>query len=359
MKLHSFFSRNKRRILPCAILFLILLYVIGGLGITALTFKNTYRAYNIPEDTAIAHWDYYENTYHRREVSFDSRGNLLKGHVYEVDAPKGLIVFSHGIWSGEEEYLTLITWLMDQNWDVFSYSYTAYNGSEGASAKGLPQSPIDLDSALTYVESDSQINHLTRVLMGHSWGAYASTAGLIYGHHVDGVVALSGFSDPIEISSDVADRMFGILGRSLNWAVDLLNKQRFGSESRQTAIAGINSISAPVLLVHGINDSFIGYNTSSIISHKDEITNPNVTYITLDDPLQSDHNNYFGNADATAYFKELDEQYKELSKQYKGGNVPDDVKKDFYAHTDKNRANQPNAALFEQIEAFLETEVLH
>ncbi len=349
---------KKKKIAAAIVSSLAALYAAGGIGVTALTFKNSYKAYNIQKYSLSAHWDFYKDRYNRREITFDSRGNTLKGHIYEAKKPKGLIVFSHGIWSGPEEYLTLITWFVDKGWDVLAYTYTSYNGSEGKSAKGLPQSPIDLDAALTYVESDEMIRDLPRVVMGHSWGAYATTAALAYGHHIDGVVAFSGFSDPVEISVSVGEGMVGPLAKTLGWSIDGMNKFLFGKESRQTAVDGINSISAPVLLVHGTNDDFIGYDTTSIVCHKDEITNPNVEYLTLDNPVQSGHNNYFTSEDATLYCDELKKKFAEIEKEYPKKEVPEDVRKEFFEKVDLTRANKPNEELFEKVEQFLEEKAL-
>ncbi len=346
------------------------IYVVGTLGITALVFHQSYRGYEIKKYSSIAPWSYYEDQFWRKKVGFDANGNELVGYFFGAkdDVPrKGTIVFSHGIWSGPDEYLTWITWLARQGWTVFAYTYTAYNGSEGTWAKGLPESMIDLNAALTYLEGeegkaqlagiDDKLLALPKVVMGHSWGAYATASVLTKGHDVDGAVVLSGFSDPVEISVSVAKNMLGPVGSTMGWAVNLINKILFGPDSRVKGVDGINQAGIPVLVLHGENDAFIGYDTTSILSHQKEITNPKVQYITLDDPKQSAHNNYFCNADATAYYDEIAEEYEALEATFPKKKVPDEEQKRFYEKVDIPRANQPNEALLQQVEAFLEKHI--
>ncbi len=329
------------------------LYVISAFVITGITFAYAYRRHTYSGDNAVAGWEYYKDRYKRREIRFQSGENTLRGNIYESRGitsgngerkPKGLIVFSHGIWSGPEEYLMLITWFVDHGWDVFTYSYTAYNESEGNRAKGLPQSAIDLHAALTYIENDSTLSEMKRVVMGHSWGGYASAAVFNFGHRADAVVCLSGFHDPHGISVDVAESMFGKLGRSYGWCIDIFNKLLFRENASLTASGGINRVNAPVLVIHGKNDGFIKYETASIIAHKNEIANPNVTYMTLDDPAQSDHNNYFNSAESTAYYAELEKAMKGMKKEER-------IK--FLKSADIPKANIPNSKLYEQIQAFM------
>ncbi len=337
------------KILEIIILVIALLYVVAGFIITFMTFKQTYRAIDIDMLKPVAHWDFYQENHRRREVSFMSGKNRLKGHVYEADHPKGLIVFSHGIWSGEEEYLIPVIWFVDHGWTVLAYNYTSYNGSEGKWAKGLPQSPLDLEAALSYVDSDEKINQLKRVVMGHSWGAFATTAVLSKVDRIDGAVAFSGFSVPVQIAGDVAAKMLGTFGRSYCWCIRLFDLILFGKEANKTAVKGINSTAAPVLLIHGVNDGFINFKTSSIIAHKDEITNPNVETIILDDPVLSEHGNYFTDLEGTLYYKRTEDKMKTMSEE---------EKKEYRKTVDLELANQPNTELFEKVEEFLERKVL-
>ncbi len=348
---------NKLKLIRRTALALASAYLVGGFGVTGAVFKQTFRSHQTDRYSALAHWDFYENDYSRQQISFDSNGHRLLGHIYTQKEPsenarKGLVVFSHGIWSGPDDYMMVITWLVDHNYDVFTYSYTSYNGSDGSWAKGLPQAPLDLHAALTYIEQDETLSDMPKVLLGHSWGAYATCAALNFEHDVKGAAALSGFSDPMEISDSVASSMFGPASRSLSWMVSTVNTSLFHSASKLTAVDGINAADIPVLLIHGVNDDFIKFNESSIISHQAQLTNPNVEYLVLDDPKQSAHNNYFATPESTAYYKEVMEDFAKIEEQYKNKQVPDEVRKEFFSSVDIARANQPKDEFLNRIDQF-------
>ena len=320
-------------------------------------FEQTYKAFNIdPQDEVMLyHFPHYEKLGFKREpVEFDSLdGNRLTGYIYDPEnEPKGLIVFSHGIWSGPEEYLILITWLVRHGWKVFTYNYTAYNGSQGKSAKGLPQSPLDLHAALNYIEANPELNKYKKVLLGHSWGAYATSAVLNYDHDVCAACSMSGFNDPLTISVEAGKQMFGPVAGILKPFINIVNHIRFGSQADLTAVDGINKSGIPVLLSHGTGDDFIVYNVSSIVCHKSEITNPNVQYITFDEEGRNGHNNFFGTAESEKYLADIMADVKEMQKHYPKGKIPHDVKVEYIATKDRDKVNQPNEQFYAQIDEF-------
>ncbi len=303
--------------------------------------------------TAVAHYDYYEADYPRREIHFDSDGNSLLGYIYGEENTKALAVFGHGIWSGPEDYLVLITYLVDKGYRVFTFNNTAYNGSEGESALGLPRSALDSDAALTYIESDPELSQLPKVLIGHSWGGYAVTASLNFDHDIKAVCALSGFNDPVEVTVDMGRGTTGVFSYLLRPYYWLSIYMDFGKNTSLRAVDGINKFGGPVLIVHGVEDEAIGYDFGAIIAHRDEITNPNAEYLTLDKPEMSDHNAYFNDEVAKDYKKTFLPEWEELSKQYKG-EVPEDVAAEFFGKIDLETANRPNTELFDQIVAFFD-----
>ena len=81
--------------------------------------------------------------------------------------------------------------------------------SEGSGTRGLPQSALDLDAALDYIESDESLNSFPVFLMGHSWGGYAVTAVLNFDHEIAGSVSVAGYNDPMTMISEFADGMMG------------------------------------------------------------------------------------------------------------------------------------------------------
>lgn len=322
-------------------------------------FNKTYAAFHIDPASAVAHFSYYEKKYpgkyKRTPVEFASGKNTLRGYIYGEENQRALIVFSHGIWSGPEDYLTLILWLTDHGYRVFTYNNTAYNDSDGTTAKGLPQSALDLHAALTYIEQNQELKDLPVLLLGHSWGAYAVTAVLNFDHKIAGVCSMAGFNDPLEISLETSSHM---LGKTLTavekpW-IAAINKARFGQYARLTAVNGINRAQIPVLLIHGENDDFIGYTHSAIMAKKTQIHNARVEYLPLTEKGRSEHNTFFGSFEAQKLYKEIDTAYRKLQTKYPKGKVPDEEKKNFYQQVDLDKTSEPNEELYEKIADFYE-----
>ncbi len=63
---------------------------------------------------------------------------------------------------------------------------------------------------------------------------------------------------------------------------------------------GINSTDVPVLVISAQEDSFYG-GTSLIYRRKKEITNPNCTFILMDEENHNGHYDYFLTDEALAY----------------------------------------------------------
>lgn len=76
------------------------------------------------------------------------------------------------------------------------------------------------------------------------------------------------------------------MGKSLTYIeypfIWLNNKLTFGSKANISAVDSINSSDAHVMIIHGTGDEVVKFDGASIISHKDEITNPNVVYKEID-----------------------------------------------------------------------------
>ena len=79
-----------------------------------------------------------------------------------------------------------------------------------------------------------------------------------------------------------------------------------------TAVDGINNTDIPILIIHGTKDEIIPFDGSSIIAHKDEITNPNVEYRVYDKDGKNNHGDMYLNYDAVPAYEERYKYYVEL-----------------------------------------------
>lgn len=318
--------------------------------------KKFGRADYYPEESSVEYlYSHYESEYPRENVTFTSCGNTLQAYIYGSDNDKGLLVFAHGISSGHERYLNTLMWFVDNGWRVFTYDATGSGYSGGEGTKGLPQSALDLDAALDYIEADPELSALPRFLMGHSWGGYAVTAVLNFGHEVDGVASISGYAEPVEMIYEFAKGVVGGARPLLYPSIWLYNKMLFGEYAGLSAVDGINATDAPILIIHGTEDETIGYTESAIINKRGDITNPNVQYITLDGCT---HRGMFDTPEGGAVKQEINEKLAAIAKEagYKHTSDllpdPSDEVKAVFSAADLDAVNEPNVEFLSQIEDF-------
>mgnify|MGYP002513876477 CR=1 FL=1 len=184
-------------------------------------------------------------------------------------------------------------YFVDSGYQVFAYDNTGCYEIEGKNCVGLVQSVIDLDAALTFIEGEERFSELPVLLYGHSWGAYAVTSIFNYDHDITASVSVAGFNDPMTMIMEWGENMMGGFIHVERPYIYIYQRMTFGDKLALTAVDGINNTDTPVLIIHGINDETIGFNSAGTIAYKDEITNPNVQYKICDKPKQDDHNNLF------------------------------------------------------------------
>jgi alpha-beta hydrolase superfamily lysophospholipase len=294
--------------------------------------------------------------YERSVVKFESGENTLTGYIYGENNTKGLVVIAHGLGGGAESYLPETMYFVDKGWRVFSFDCTGSYESEGEGTMGLPQSVIDLDAAMSYIESNNTLKDLPRMLYGHSWGGYAVTAILNYTYPIKAAASIAGFSSPMELLAESAEGMMGVfsyLEYPYEWAYQTMI---FGSDASITAVDGINNTDTPVMIIHGDKDEQISYNGSGIIAHKDEITNPNVIYKTCSIEGRNGHNNLYISEAASKYIDEKNEEYKVLYESY-DGKIPDEAKAKYYEGVDKSKTSELDMEFMNEINDFFEKQL--
>jgi len=340
---------KKKSVIICLIIF-----IIGVPVMSLLLVHNMYGGnFGRVDAPVYTGWLQYDDLdgYDREEVQFESGDNKLAGYIYGAENTRGLVVIAHGLGGGAENYLAETVYFVDAGWKVFAYDCTGSYHSEGDSTKGLSQSALDLDAALTYIETQNW--DLPVMLYGHSWGGYAVTAVLNYDHDITAAVSLSGYAAPIELLDEQAGQVFGWLSKVMYPFEVLYQKILFGDAAGLSAIKGINSDDTPVMVIHGTEDSSVQYDGASIIAHKDEITNPNVVYITRNEEGRDGHNTLYRSETAVEYVSEVNEAYDELNTEYEG-EIPEEEKKVFYAGVDKFRTSELDVELMDEIHQFFE-----
>ncbi len=239
--------------------------------------------------------------YDRSIVHFTSGRNKLTGYLYGDGSRKGLVVISHGLGYGASDYLAETLYFVDKGWRVLTYDNTGTYASEGKNTVGPAQSAVDLDAALRFVRSSSDLRNLPIMLNGQSWGAYAAAAALTDNDDVVAVASISGFNSPMGLFDEQMKRMLGpfaVLEYPIGWMYQTVVS---GRSAWRSAVQGINNSSAGVMIIHGSADQDISYTGASIIAHRDEITNPDVAYVTRSEPNHNGHKNLYLSDAATEY----------------------------------------------------------
>ena len=270
------------------------------------------RAESPPYRAFFRHHDFPE--YPRRIVTFLSGRNMLTGYIYGEDNHKGLIVIAHSFGDGAEGYFNVITYFVDRGWRVFAYDNTGSHNSEGSRTRGLTQSVLDLDAALSFIAEQEW--GLPLILFGHSWGGFAAAAVLNFGHEINAVVSLAGYNTPMQVLSDTARHLIGRAGGFIHPYLWVYQRILFGKYAGLSAVEGINKTDIPIMIIHGTADGLIFYNSAGIIAHRDKITNPNAVFITHSLPHHNGHMNLLMTEDSLAYINELDEVFKGLLHRY-------------------------------------------
>lgn len=340
--------RKLRKTLLIAAGLFVLVFAAVSLLVTKSIYDKNFGRVDAPKYSGfLRHADVTE--YEHTELSFPSGENNLIGYVYGEENNKGLVVLAHGLGGGAESNTALTIALVDMGWRVFTYDCTGSYRSEGSGTKGLPQSALDLDAALDYVESQSL--KLPVMLYGHSWGGYAVAAVLDMGHDVNAVVSVAGYASPDALLHEQMQSMMGGFSTftyPFGW---LYQRMLFGANAGRSAIDSINSSAVPVMVIHGSEDEMIRYDGAGIIAGRGEITNPNVVYVTRDMEGQNGHNNLMSSVAALKYIEEKNAEYDEIYDSY-GGKIPDGINAEYYADVDKFRASELDSELIDMIDGF-------
>lgn len=356
----SIFRKKKRplkRILISLLVFAVSFSVISFI-LVKVNFDDVFSRTVLDEMTAYLRYSDIKDEYPREMLSFMSGDNKLQGYLYGSENTKGLVVISHGLGGGAENYTAETKRFVDEGYRVFGYDNTGCYNSEGDNCVGLVQSVIDLDAALTYIEQEDRFKDLPILLYGHSWGGYAVTAIFNYDHNITASVSVAGFNKPMQMIIEWARGMMGGFAYVEYPYIWLYQKTVFGNDLEITAVGGINKTDTPILLLHGNGDKTIGINESAIMAYRDQITNPNVQYKICDKENQNGHNSLFHSAESLEYAEQRNKVYEKLYSEY-DGDIPEEVRRSFYGECDKYKVSELDFEFIECVLDFYDKSLKH
>jgi dienelactone hydrolase len=350
-----FRKRKALKILFVSLVALLFFFSVGSMIFAKMFYDGHFQRLDEPKYTGLLRYNDVSG-YDRIVVNFKSGKNTLTGYIYGENNQKGLVVISHGLGYGAEDYLAQTMYFVDHGWRVFAFGNTGTYESQGQSERGLPQSVLDLDAALSYIENNPSLNKLPVMLFGHSWGGYAVAAVLNYSHPITAVVSISGFNSPNELLLEEAKREMGLFGYLEYPFLVKYQSWLFGDNAKLSTVNGINKSDTPVMIIHGTADEEISFNGASIISHQDDITNPNVVYKIASTENHNGHKSLFRSDAAVDYINKVNQEYQALFDRYQG-NIPDDVRAQYYANLDKHQTSELDANFMNEINSFFERQL--
>lgn len=292
-------------------------------------------------------YDYhrYGDLLNRQMIEFKTKKKVtLEGYYYPVEKPLGLVLFVHGFKSGADDYLPIYYYLVKNNFAVFSYDGTGVYSSEGRSMVGFCQTLLDVESAITFLQKDKRFKKMPLFLLGHSCGGYAVNSVLAI---KKGIKACASFAAVNNAYTIVLEKGFQYAGELAAEGfpkefLDTYQRILFGKYTEYSSLLGVNSTKIPVFIAHGMNDETIDFKTQSLISHKKEITNPNVTYF-YGDNNQGGHDSIWHSKESNDYQKEVNAHLKEMKR------ASDDEKREYIKSINHYLYSEINYTLFDHI----------
>jgi len=354
------FTKSKKRTRAIRIIVIglgsaAILFIVVSLITTKIVYDNQFPRYDRPDETVTAQLRYsdIESDYPRIPVTFTSEKNTLQGYIYGGDNTRGLMVVAHGLGGGADSYLPHIQHFVDNDLRVFAYDCTGSYDSGGKSTRGFPQSVVDLHAALTFIAGQPELSDLPLVLFGHSWGGYAVVNVLNYPHDVQGVISISAVNNALDIIVEQGQEMMGRFIHTQYPFLWLYQRLLFGEVASFDAVSAINATDIPALIIHGEADEMVSFEASALIASRNEIENPNVSYVKAGTPGRNGHNNLFRTDAAVAYIKEVNAAYRAVYDSY-DGQIPYAVKKNFYDGIDRIMLQELEPSLMQVIDEFID-----
>ncbi len=272
----------------------------------------------------------------------------LQGYFYPAENSKGVVVVSHGMHAGADDYLPIISYLVNCNFSVFAYDCKGTYNSEGDSTVGMITPLVDLDYALRFIEKDSYLSKQPIFLLGHSWGGYAATSVLSLHDNIKACAAIAPFNSGYTLIAEKGEQYAGPLAGGLpKLFLDTYQKILFKNYTKYDAVKGINSTDVPVLIAHGNKDSVITFDGQSVISHRKEIRAENVYYY-IGKAENSGHNTIMHSKAAVKYQKEVEEELAKL-KAEKGKTLTESDLEAFCNNVNHSLYSEVNEELMNKI----------
>ena len=300
-------TKAKIKIVLIIVLSIIVLMIAGWWAFCVKMYNDNFNIRGESYEPAMLRVEDFEGL-ECTEYSFPSdKGQKLAGYLYSNgENQHGIVIIAHGFGDGgHNSYMDVADYFAKNGYYVFAYDATAMDKSEGEGLGGVPQGVIDLEHAISFVESNNDIPDLPIVLFGHSWGAYSVSAVLTYHPEVKAVIECCGFNSSPDMFESGGKDQAGDVIYAMRPFIELHERFKFGKYATNTAMKGFDSTDASVLVVHSADDNVIGIEYGLDKYYEKYKDNPRFTFMRFED---RGHNEIFIDQDNT-YLDDLNGEF--------------------------------------------------
>jgi len=279
-------KKRKKKIAVRVIAIVVAFILVSNIIATKIIYDSIFTRYDGTPDFDVAEYSELINT--RESLSIAEGNETLQGYFYDTEEEKGLIVIAPGLHAGADDYLPMTEYFLAAGWDVLSFDPLGCCDSTGKSTVGFSQEIEDLDTVLTYAETNYPEEEI--VLFGHSRGGFAVCSMLESSHKIEAVVTVSGLNSAMEAVIGLSERYIG-KAANINyfnlWAYQVILFDKATMDIQ--ADDAISASDIPVLVIQGSADKTAPAGEYSVYSHSDEISSDSVEYILSSEEGSNGH----------------------------------------------------------------------
>ena len=283
-------KKKRFKIFGRVLVILILVIIVGWWGLCVKLYDDNINIRSESYEPLMLRVEDFEGLQCKEYTFPSNQGQKLAGYLYSYgEEQHGIVVIAHGFGGGgHNSYMDCADFFARNGYYVFAYDATATDKSEGDGLGGVPQGVIDLDYAISFVESNEDIPELPIVLFGHSWGGYCVSAVLTYHPEVKAVIECCGFNRSSDMFESGGKEQAGNLIYAMTPFVRIHEMIKFGKYATNTAMDGFDATDAEVMIVHSADDDVIGIEYGCDKYYEKYKDDPRFTFLRFEDRGHND-----------------------------------------------------------------------
>lgn len=285
-------------------------------------------------------------------IEFISEGNKIVGFIYSdstISEYKGVIVFSHGLGVGHNQYTTEIDHFAKRGYLVVSYDVSGTGKSEGKYINGITTALYNLRDCLTFVESHPILSKYNKMVIGHSMGGYAANNVTRFNQNLVGVISMSSFDVPYKLLSEEIALMNGFEIKILTKMFKLLDKVEFGKDGLLSSLEAFKNTKIKHLLISGDKDNIVDVSKNHFFFEEELKEKDNFKFVMVEDRYHRPNITKV----AAKYDQETNVELNNLKTEHKN-KVPQDILDEYYSSLDYNLLVELDKEVMDIIDTFID-----